>query len=72
MTEKATFLKLEKDQWIEVDFDDIKKNDVLVKLDTKDCYWICTEQNHYDEYVQDNVIVVDSAAKPEIGFNWNE
>lgn len=65
------FLKLEKYQWIEVDFDDIKKNDILVKLDSENHYWICVEEEHYDEYVQDNVIVVDSVAKPEIEFVWS-
>lgn len=66
------FLRLEKDQWIEVDFSDIKKDDILVKPDSEDHYWICTEENHYDEFVHDNVIVVDSVAKPEIEFIWNE
>ncbi len=71
MTEKATFLKLESDKWIEVDFDDIKKNDILVKLDSENNYWICVEEKHYDEYIGDNVIVVDSVAKPKTEFVWS-
>lgn len=66
------FLRLEKDQWIEVDFSDIKKNDILVKLDLKDVYYTCIEEKHFDEYIGNDVIVVDSVAKPEIEFVWNE
>lgn len=71
MTEKATFLKLEKDQWSKVDFANIKKNDILVKLDSEDHYWICTEEEHYDEFINDNCITVDNVVKPEIEFVWS-
>jgi|GEM_PF-2700051 len=72
MTEKATFLKLGNNQWSKVDFADIKKDDILVKLDLKDAYMICVEEKHFDEYIGNDVIVVDSIAKPEIEFIWNE
>ena len=71
MNEKATFLKLEKDQWIEVNFADIKKNDILAKLDLKDAYMVCVEEKHFDEFINDNCITVDYGAKPETEFDWS-
>ena len=71
MTEKATFLKLGNNQWSKVDFADIKKDDILVKLDLKDAYMVCVEEKHFDEFINGDCITVDYVAKPEIEFVWS-
>lgn len=72
MTEKATFFKFNNKQWIEVDFSDIKKNDIIVKLGLKDVYYTCVKEKHFDENLGSDVIVFDNVEKPEIEFVWNE
>ena len=70
MDMKDDFYKLENQEWVKVEFKDIKNNDIIVKKSCKSTYFIVLQESTFDEELHDFVIFVDPIEKVDAEFDW--
>ena len=67
---KDTFYVLKQNKWIEINFNDIKKNDTIVKKSCKNCYFSVVESSKFYSELNDFAIIVENLQKFDVEFDW--
>jgi hypothetical protein len=71
MSMKDDFYKLENEEWIKVEFKDIKNYDTIVKKSREGVYYSVLQEPKFDEELDDFVIIVNIIEKVEVEFDWS-
>lgn len=68
---KDTFYVLKHKKWIEINFKDIKKNDIIVRKSCKYVYFLVSQEPNFDEGLNDFALCVNIIEKVDTEFNWS-